>query len=162
MHTQETLPGAKPARVWRGRMLAAALFAFIIALLLAAAVLPITLPFRDRQLLSFSCAESGSIGLCDQPDAVAHFFAEVCGRGDVTLFVDQSRFRTGLEAGDLVPADYSVLCQPRTVSREGIARLERIGYPYLEQSALTATLHQSWLRGDLSTVEAREQLLGTP
>lgn len=162
VYTQESLPGEQRAGPWRRRLLAAALFVLIVGLLLAAALLPTTLPFRDRQLLSFSCTESGSIGLCDRPDTVMHFFAAVCGRGDVTVLVDQSRFRTGLASGDLVPADFSVICQPRTVTVEGIATIERIGHPYLEQSALTARLFDSWQRGDLTTAEAREQLLGTP
>jgi len=162
VYAQESLPGVKRAGPWRRRLLAAALFVVIVGLLLAAALLPTTLPFRDRQLLRFSCAEAGSIGLCDRPDTVAHFFAQICGRGDVTVLVDQSRFRTGLDSDHLVPADFSVICQPRTVSVEGITRLERIGHPDFEQTALTARLFDSWQQGDLTTAEAREQLLGTP
>ncbi len=162
VYTQESLPGAPPPGVWRGRILGATLFVFIIALLLAAALLPITLPFRGRQLLTFSCEESGSIGLCERPDTVARFFVEMCGRGDVSLLIDQSRFRTGLDTDDLGAADFSLLCQSRFVYKEGITTLERTGYPYIEQSVLSAALYESWRRGDLTAAEARAQLIATP
>ena len=161
VYTRESLPGAASPGVWRGRILGATLFVFILALLLAAALLPITLPFRDRQLLTFTCEESGSIGLCERPDTVARFFVEMCGRSDVSLLIDQSRFRTGLDTDDLEAADFSLLCQPRVVYKEGIATLERTG-SYIEQSVLSAALYESWRRGDLTAAEARAQLIATP
>ena len=162
VYTRESLPGEVPPSAWRGRILGATLFVFILALLLAAALLPMTLPFRDRQLLTFTCEESGSIGLCERPDTIARFFVEMCGRSDVSLLIDQSRFRTGLETDDLEAADFSLLCQPRVVYKEGITTLERTGYPYIEQSVLSAGLYESWRRGDVSAAEARAQLLATP
>ena len=127
------------------------------------------LPFLRDNSATFHCDSAEIDGACDQFGTLPHFFAQMCGRGEVSFDGDIGETINifgdpGAQEPDTISFAYqcgdTTYLRVETESNNPLEEFDQVRAAVVgDQGDRVLEIFDAWLDGDIETDEARRQLL---